>query len=418
MISKIIENLRMATDALLSNRMRSILTMLGITIGVASVILLMSVGQAVEKFVLKEFSSFGSNLVVVIGTTSNEVFDEFNAEEFELFIPLTWDDYLTLSNPNNVSDATVVAADVGVAERVYYNGEYYDPQVVGITANYLEAYDFQLGYGEWMTEAEVESAARLAYLGQDVVEDLFGNENPLGKVIRIGEVNFEVAGVAAPIESALNPEADNLVIVPITTAQRRLIGERTVDGDYPVTSISIKAQDESVVDEVVKQVRDSMRRSHNLAADERDDFVIFSQNQLLDTLGTVTSLLTLFLGVIAGISLLVGGIGIMNIMLVTVTERTKEIGLRKAIGAQRADILTQFLVESVTLSVIGGTIGTLIAISASVLATVMISDLDVSVQMSSILLAVIISLSVGTFFGAYPANRAAALNPIDALRYE
>ncbi|MEO0561649.1 MAG: ABC transporter permease [Chloroflexota bacterium] len=421
MLSKVVENIRIAITALVGNRVRSFLTMLGITIGVASVILLMSVGQAVERFVIGEFSSFGSNLVVVFGKISNEVYDTLTVgedEQFELFIPLTEDDLAALQNPFNVPDAAVVGAAVAVSDGLEYRDEEFEPQIVGITPNYLQAYNFSIGIGEPLNWDHVDAASRVAVIGQDVVEDVFDGAFPIGETIEISGLNFEVIGVWDQIDSALNPQVNDIVVLPITTVQRRIIREQTNDGSYPITEIVIKARDESAVPAVVEQVRETMRESHDLAADEQDDFVVFSQNELLSILDTTTSLLTGFLATIAGISLLVGGIGIMNIMLVTVTERTREIGVRKAMGAQRSDILTQFLIESVTLALIGGAIGTAIAASLALLTGALVPNLDVGVSLGSIALAAGISLAIGVFFGVYPANRAARMNPIDALRYE
>jgi putative ABC transport system permease protein len=418
MLVKILENVNMATTALFSNKLRSLLTMLGITIGVASVVLLMSVGQALEDFVLSEFSSFGSDLVFVFGRADNAVGDTLNAEDFEIFSSMNEEQLRELQNPSNVPDASVVAADIAVGDPVEYNGEAYEPQVVGITPNYVEAYNFTIGVGEPLTWDHQETSARVAVIGTDVVEEVFGGQYPVGEIIRIGDVNFEVIGVWGEIDSFTNPTVNDIVVLPLSTVQRRLIGEREPNGEYPVTSITVKARNSTVVDDVVEQVRLTLRDVNDLDADEQDDFVVFSQNQFLDTLDTITSLLTVFLATIAGISLLVGGIGVMNIMLVTVTERTREIGVRKAMGAQRLDILTQFLVESVTMAITGGAIGTVIAIVLSVIATLAISGLSITVSVFSILLATFISTLVGVVFGVYPAIRAAAMQPIDALRHE
>lgn len=418
MLVKILENVNMATTALFSNKLRSLLTMLGITIGVASVVLLMSVGQALEDFVLGEFSSFGSDLVFVFGRADNSVGDTLNAEDFEIFSSMNEEQLRELQNPSNVPDASVVAADIAVGDPVEYNGEEYDSQVVGITPNYIEAYNFTIGIGEPLTWDHQETSARVAVIGTDVVEEVFGGRYPVGEVIRIGAVNFEVIGVWGEIDSFTNPEVNDIVVLPLSTVQRRLIGEREPNGEYPVTSITVKARNSAVVQDVVDQVRLTLRDVNDLDDDEEDDFVVFSQNQFLETLDTITSLLTIFLATIAGISLVVGGIGVMNIMLVTVTERTREIGVRKAMGAQRLDILTQFLVESVTMAITGGAIGTVIAIGLSVVATLAISGLNITVSVFSILLATFISTAVGVIFGVYPAIRASAMQPIDALRHE
>ena len=421
-IAIIAENIRIALNALMANKTRSALTMLGITIGVASVILLTSVGAAVEDFIIGEFSSFGTNLLSVFGKISNDIYETAGMspdENIELFVPMTDEDFEALLNPMNTPDAAIIAADVVVNDPIEYKDEEYsDAMIVGVTANYTDAFDFTVSLGEKITEEHSESASRVAVIGPDVVEDIFDGAYPLGESIRIAGVRFEIIGVFDEIESALNPEINNIVVLPMTTVQRRIIGTQTVSGGYPITEIVLQAKDADSVDALVEQTRDTIRDVRGLDDDEQDTFVVFSQNSLLETLETTTRLLTLFLGVIAGISLLVGGIGIMNIMLVTVTERTREIGVRKAMGAQRSDILTQFLIESVTLALVGGTIGTLIAITLSMLTSALVPNLDVSVSFGSIALAAGISLAVGAFFGVYPANRAANLNPIDALRYE
>jgi putative ABC transport system permease protein len=376
----------------------------------------------VEDFIIGEFSAFGTNLVSIFGKINNDLYETANLSDensVELFVPMTDEDLRALQNASNVPDAAVVGASVVVTDPLEYRDEEYnDVQIVGVTTNYLEAFSFTVGLGEELTPEMEESAARVAIVGQDVVEDVFNGAIPLGETLRIGGVQFEVIGVWNQIDSALNPEINSVVVLPITTVQRRIIGTRTNDGGYPVTEIVVQARDADSVDDVVLQARETLREVRDLDDDEQDTFVVFSQNSLLDTLDTTTSLLTAFLGVIAGISLLVGGIGIMNIMLVTVTERTREIGVRKAMGAQRSDILTQFLIESVTLAVIGGAIGTTIATAMSVLTSALVPNLDVSVSVGSVILAAGISLAVGTFFGVYPANRAANLNPIDALRHE
>ncbi len=416
---KILENVNMATGALFSNKLRSLLTMLGITIGVASVVLLMSVGQALEDFVLGEFSSFGSDLVFVFGRADNSAGDTLNAEnDFEIFTPMNEEQLRALQDSLNVPDASVVAADLAVGDPIEYDGDEYDSQVVGVTPNYIEAYNFTIGIGESLNWDHQDTSARVAVIGTDVVEEVFDGQYPIGEAIRIGGVNFEVIGVWGEIDSFTNPTINDIVVLPLSTVQRRLIGEREPNGEYPVTSITVKARNSVVVQNVVDQVRTTLRDVNDLDADEADDFVVFSQNQFLDTLDTITSLLTVFLATIAGISLVVGGIGVMNIMLVTVTERTREIGVRKAMGAQRMDILTQFLVESVTMAVIGGAIGTVIAVILSIAATLSISGLSITVSVFSILLATLISTIVGVVFGVYPAIRASSMQPIDALRHE
>jgi putative ABC transport system permease protein len=412
------DNIRMAFTNLGSNKMRTALTMLGITIGVCAVILLVSFGQAVERYIVDQFTSLGSNLIIVTGKESTTVTNQFAANDVDFFVPLTESDFRALSNRANVPDALVVVANLAVNLPVEVAGREVDAQIVGGMHRVNEVFSFEVASGRWLDERDLENASRVAVLGGLVAEKLFGNERAVGQTIRLGNVSFRVEGVLEKTGSALTSDTDNSIFVPLTTAQRRLSSQRTVSGEYPVTSIVIKAIDEASVESANLQVLETMRREHDIDPGDEDDFQVFASTEILETLSTITGLLTVFLGAVAGISLVVGGIGIMNIMLVTVTERTREIGLRKAVGAQRFDILLQFLTESVTMASLGGAIGTSIAMLGAAAATALVPGLTVTVQMSSILVATAISVGIGAFFGAYPANRAAALNPIDALRYE
>jgi putative ABC transport system permease protein len=253
-----------------------------------------------------------------------------------------------------------------------------------------------------------------------VVDRLFPDTYPVGQTMRIGDVNFRVIGVMSKSSSVggFTGDDNDLVFVPITTAQTRLTGDRDLTGERPISSVLVQARDDGSVDAVASEIRQTMREERQISFRDEDTFQIFTQTDLLSSLDQITGLLTIFLGIIAGISLLVGGIGIMNIMLVTVTERTREIGLRKAVGAQKRDIVVQFLVEATAISLVGGAIGIGISLAGAVLVSSLSPDLQVTIQMSSVVLATAISVAIGIFFGIYPANRAAALNPIDALRYE
>jgi putative ABC transport system permease protein len=264
----------------------------------------------------------------------------------------------------------------------------------------------------------METGARVAVLGTDAADILFAGRYPIGETIRIGTVNFEVVGVLEDFASSLDQNDNEIIIIPLTAAWRRLGVDKTLSGENAISFLTVQAVNQDSVDSLVDELTDVLREEHELDYDDDNDFQVFALTDILDTLNTITGLLTIFLALIASISLLVGGIGIMNIMLVTVTERTREIGLRKAVGAQRPDIVTQFLTEAIVLAMVGGLIGTLIAVGFSALATAAIPDLTVVVQPSSILLATLITVGTGAFFGAYPANRAARFNPIDALRYE
>jgi len=274
--------------------------------------------------------------------------------------------------------------------------------------------------GQFFTQADFDGQVRVAAIGLETAERLFPDGvYPVGQSVRINGVIFRIIGILNRVGGAgFGPNDDDLLVMPLTTVQARLTGDRNLTGQRPLSNIVVQARDADSVELVAQQIRETLREQRRISFRDEDDFQIFTQSDLLDSLGNVTGLLTIFLTLIAGISLVVGGIGIMNIMLVTVTERTREIGLRKAVGAQKNDILLQFLVEAMTLSLVGGGMGVLIAAGGTTALGRLLPDLEAQVQPSSVLLATVISVSVGVFFGIYPANRASSLNPIDALRYE
>lgn len=426
MLAKIFENIRIASTAVLANKLRAALTIIGITIGISSVVVLVSIGQAFEDFVVEQFNSFGTNYIMIFGGENREIVarpaDSGGPPEapMDLLIPLTQRDYEAIADFSNVPDALYVSRTLMVMADVKYEDREVDmPQVVGTDTEYFQTIDLAIELGRGFVEDDITDARRVALLGVNVVDELFPNIYPVGEAIRVGGVRFEVIGVLEEIPGGAAAEQDNTsVIIPVSTAQRRLSNQQTHDGEYPITTLMVQARSPETVATAVEQIRETLRETHNIETGEEDDFIIFSQNQMLDTLETITRLLTYFLAAIAAISLLVGGIGVMNIMLVTVIERTHEIGLRKAVGARQSDILLQFLVESAFLSMLGGAIGTGMALTGAWLATTFIPDLTVTVEPISIVFAVVISLSIGLFFGAYPASRAAKLSPIDALRYE
>lgn len=404
------ENVRVALIGLRSNKLRSALTMLGITIGVASVIILVSLGQAVDNFVRQQFLGIGTNLLVVFAAEN----DQGETRR------LTMDDAQVLSDLYRVPDALLVMPQRNLTRTTTFEGREISARVLGVTTDYLAIRNRTVVAGRFFTREELDGQARVAILGQEMVRRLFPeNMNPIGQNIRIDGVTFRVEGVLDVVGGAgFGPNDDDLIVAPLSTVQTRLTGERELTGDRPISQILVQARDSESVEAAAQQMRETLREAHGISFRDEDDFQIFTQTDLLDSLGNVTGLLTVFLAVIAGISLVVGGIGIMNIMLVTVTERTREIGLRKAVGAQKSDILFQFLVEAVTLALVGGSIGVMLAAGVTLLLSAALPDLKANVQFSSVLLATMISLAVGIFFGIYPANRAASLNPIDALRYE
>jgi len=410
MITSVLENVRVALIGLRSNKLRSALTMLGITIGVSAVIVLVSIGQAVDSFVRDQFLGLGTNLIIV-----------FNGEnERGETVRLTLNEAEALADFARVPDALNVMPQLNSTLPISANGREALGRIRGVSPVFPEMRSRTMAAGRFFDQSEMDGLARVAEIGLTVVERLFPDVYPVGQNIRIGTVTFRVIGVQAEAGSTggFGGDDNDLIFVPITTAQTRLVGERVLTGDRPISSLLVQARDGDSVDAAARQIRETLRELRGISFRDEDTFEIFTQTDLLDSLGQITGLLTIFLGIIAGISLLVGGIGIMNIMLVTVTERTREIGLRKACGAQRQDIVIQFLIEATVLSLVGGLIGIAIAYGGSLIVTVALPDLSVLPEVGSIILAAGISIAIGLFFGIYPANRAAALNPIDALRYE
>jgi len=423
MFSKTRENLRIALTTLANSKLRAALTMTGITIGVMSVVLLLSIGQAFEAYVIGQFSGFGSNLVAVWGEVNTQIDiqpggpDQDDAEQLTTFFePLSWDDYLVLNDRFRVPSAQVVSPVAQLATEVRWNDTQAIIATAGVTETYTEAVSLDVVAGRFIAEQEVQDNARVVVFNLNAVETIFGADigNPVGETVKLNGLSFELIGV---VDLGAGDSTDSIVL-PITTMYQRLSSERLPDGSLPVAQIVLKSATADQSDDLVREVRIALREEHDLADTQEDDFQIFAQDAFLETLSTITNLITVFLAVIAGISLVVGGIGIMNIMLVTVTERTREIGLRKAVGAQNADILLQFITESIMLSVLGGLLGTLIAMALSAMFTAAIPDLNIVIRPTSVALATIVSVMIGVFFGAFPANRAANMKPIDALRFE
>ncbi|RMF12588.1 MAG: FtsX-like permease family protein [Alphaproteobacteria bacterium] len=407
----LLANLKVALVALRTNLMRSVLTMLGIIIGVGAVIGAVSVGKGAQRMVENQINALGANLLVVFpggghrgpvrGTSSG--------------VPLTLADAQVLAT--RIAQARAVAAMVrGGAQAVLGNANW-GTQLVGVTPAYREARDLELAEGRFITNAEVRAAAKVAVLGARVVEELFGESLAVGATIRVNRTPLKIVGVLKKKgQSGFGSDQDDVVIVPITTATKRLLGQRRGRADA-VNTIFVEAQSRADIPLVERRIREILRERKHVRAGADDPFRIVNTAQMQEFGDQATTIFSMLLGSIASISLVVGGIGIMNIMLVSVTERTREIGLRMALGARRRDILSQFLVEAVVLSAIGGMIGVLLGITLA-RAIARFAGWPAQVDLPIIFIAVGFSAIFGIFFGFYPARKAARQNPIDALRYE
>jgi putative ABC transport system permease protein len=423
-----LENLRVALRALTSNKLRSILTTLGIVIGVMSVIALLSLGNGVQSFINNQFEGKGSNLIFVIPArveagkgASRSGFAAFRpGAQAGTALSLTQGDADAMRAPGALPSANLVAPVVSGGGKAIFGNLNHSTRVRGTVPEYRSFNDAKLSHGAYFDEAHLQSGARVVLLGSVVYKKLFPDGgDPVGEEIRLNNIAFEVIGVLAERTGGAEGSDDDVITMPISTARNRLFPRRTVKGEPRVDVILIQARDKDSIDALTAQASDLLRERHNIQFKGEEDFSIASQRDLLNTIGQVTGAITIFLAAIAGISLFVGGIGIMNIMLVSVTERTREIGLRKAIGAPRRVILTQFLIESVVLSLIGGLIGIGLGVGlAFAVAAISRGQFSALVTPDSILLAVGFSVAVGVIFGVYPAARASRLSAIEALRYE
>ncbi|PKO20821.1 MAG: hypothetical protein CVU38_18115 [Chloroflexi bacterium HGW-Chloroflexi-1] len=413
------EHIRLALRALAVNKLRSALTMLGIIIGVGAVITLLSVGQGVQNLVTEQLQSIGTNLLFVMpGNFSGSQTQMSGRSE----PTLTMSDAEAIADPFNVPDVAQVAPELMSSASLNYGKVTLSTTVSGVTPAYENVRNFPAAFGNFISATDINTRARVAVLGGRVAERLFkDNVYPIGETIKINNIPFKVIGVlkAKGAGGLGGGNQDDVVVVPLSTAHERLFSSfHTSQGEPQLSMIYVQVVSEDRMSAAMQDITTLLRNRHNILFQDEDDFTVINQQDLLSIFGQITGVLTIFLGAIAGISLLVGGIGIMNIMLVSVTERTREIGLRKAVGARRRDILTQFLIESVILAVIGGILGIVLGAGGALLVSRLAEGLTAAVTMQSVLLATSFSAAVGLFFGIYPATRAARLNPIDALRYE
>ncbi len=404
--------LRVAVQSLVAHKMRSALTMLGIVIGVAAVIALVAVGQGTQAQVVSQFQSLGSNLLVVSAMQSFG-FSRQGLQQSQR--------QLTMAEVEAIrklaTAIALVAPEYSPGQTtVSYAGSTASPSVTGVTAEYAAVRNWNLARGRFITDEDNENLAMVAVLGQNALQSLFGSTSvdPVGETIRINRQNYEVVGVLKSKGTGGVGNQDNVIFIPLRTAQLKLGGA----GTTTVRAINLQVRSAEEMGLAQAQVTAILRTLHGLEAGASDDFIVQNQADILNIVEQTTGTFTTMLGSIAAISLLVGGIGIMNIMLVSVTERTREVGLRKAVGAKRADILIQFLAEAVVLSVLGGVVGVGVGIGGAQLISPLLGNSRALVTAQSVVLALAVSLGIGIFFGFYPANRAAQLNPIDALRYE
>jgi putative ABC transport system permease protein len=408
----VLEALRLAFSGLLGNRLRSGLTMLGILIGVGAVVLLVAVGNGASASVQSQIQGLGSNLLIVFPQSSRNT--QGVSQGFGSANTLTYEDMQALNDQKASPDITAAVPNTQRNTQMTYSNQNWSTQVTGTTAKFTQVRDYKMAGGAFFTDADVNDNARVVVLGQTVVDNLFSGQEPIGQTVKINRQNFRVIGVLASKGASGFSNQDDLAVVPITSAWNYLLGGRN-----QIQSIYVQASSSGATDAATSEVNQVLLSRHHISDPTNADFRVLSQADILASATQITGILTVLLGAIAAISLVVGGIGIMNIMLVTVTERTREIGIRKAIGANRRDVLLQFLIESMFLSGMGGVLGIATGVGLSLLLPKIVPSLPTPVvSPSSVALAFGVSVGIGIFFGIYPANRAARLSPIQALRYE
>ncbi len=408
-----------ALTSLASNKLRASLTLLGIVIGITAVTALVSMGRGVQASIISQFESFGTNLIEVTpGSRGGDEFGVFSSAGGDENT-LTLDDAYALLDPVSAPSVAAVAPETTIWARVEFGRSSDDTTVLGVTADYDEVRLYDVEYGEFISPIHVRDASSVAVLDAGISESLFGLRNPVGQTLKLNDKPFTIIGVLESKEGGIF-SFSNRIVIPITTAHYRLYFYRNPEGNILAGSITVQAASSEVIESAEREITEILRLRHRITGS--DDFTITTQEQELEAIASAVGAFTIFLGSIAAISLLVGGIGIMNIMFVTVTERTREIGIRKAMGAKRRDIMFQFLTEASLLSFGGGLVGlalgSLIAMGLDGQALGDGITLEISIGWDIAALATLVSVSIGLFFGIYPAMRAARLHPIEALRYE
>ena len=400
--------LKIAFRALANNKLRGFLTMLGIIIGVASVITMLAIGQGSKRSIQAQISEMGSNMIMIQPGADMRGGVRQDASAMET---LKLQDYEDIVNETRYVSAT--SPSVNSSGQVIYGANNAPTTVYGISPDYMEIRRYEVEDGDMFSDQDVQTAAKVCVIGKTVVDNLFpGGENPVGKVIRFQKLPFRVVGVLkSKGYNSMGMDQDDLILAPYTTIQKKILAITHLQG------ITCSALKEEYTDQAIDEISEILRRNHRLRETDDDDFTIRSMQELSTMLTSTTDIMTTLLAAVAGISLLVGGIGIMNIMYVSVTERTREIGLRMSIGAKGMDILAQFLIESILISVTGGLIGVLFGVGAALVVNV-VAPFPFYIQPWSVLLSFVVCTVTGVFFGWYPAKKAAQLDPIEAIRYE
>ncbi|WP_198470706.1 ABC transporter permease [Acetomicrobium sp. S15 = DSM 107314] len=406
----LLETAKISLRSLWANKMRSGLAILGVIIGVGAVIAMIAVGRGASLQIESHISSMGSNILIIVPGTTTSGGVRMGAGTQQ---SLSLDDAIAIEK--ECSAVSHVSPELSGVAQVVYGNRNWSTGVIGTTEGMMDVHNWSVSSGRFLTDQDVRSSTKVAVIGETVAYELFGNANPVGEIIRIKKVPFQVVGVLAPKgQSAFGSDQDDVIFVPVTTAQKRLFGT-----PFPrmVRRISVKARDAESIYLAQEQITALLRQRHRIGPNQDDDFTVRNLTQAMEAAQQSTQAMTLLLGAIASVSLLVGGIGIMNIMLVSVTERTREIGIRMAVGARPRDIRLQFLIEAFLLSVIGGIAGIALGTFLSQM-LVLLFNWSTSISPSSILLAFGFSGFVGVFFGFYPAYKASLMDPIEALRYE